>query len=245
MPQKRTKLFTLALLTLFVAAGSLGCPADDDDDETPDEDVGVEEDITDEEDVDDEEDADPPADPVGQLSFDYDNGISDQFSVTGNPTFSDGDMPDLDTFVLAIFEDDETLIIGAADPIDDEHLDAFLIMVPDFDGELATFSFDAECMEIDGPDCAVGGFFRNIPYEDFEGGPDEWVAAAEEVYLLDDGEFDLTTYPEETTPDSFDAVTGEFWGTADLLFTGGEAHDDIPVHIDISNGDFEAGLIID
>ncbi len=243
MPQKPTRLLTLSLLALFIAAGTLGCPSDDDE---PTNDVGIE-DATDDEDVSDE-DTDPPADPEGQLSFDYENGISGQFSVTGNPVFSSGDMPDLDTFVLAMLEeeddDSETLIIGAADPIDGEHLDAFLIMVPDFEAELATLPFDPDCMEIADPECAVGGFFRNVPYADFAGGPDDWTQSAEEVYVIASGDFDLTTFPVAFDPDDFNVVAGMFTGTAPLFFANGELYDGDPVTLEITSGVFEAGLLV-
>ncbi|MFP4599983.1 MAG: hypothetical protein ACLFVJ_17130 [Persicimonas sp.] len=249
MQLNRKKWLVVSLVVLFVATFAFGCSSDDDD--GPSEDVGVQEDagvedvgedVTDEDasdDTGDEPDA-PPAEPEGEFSFNYANGSSGQFSVAGNPEFPGGDSPEPGTFAMVQLDVD-TLVIGASEMLDDTNADVFVIMVPGFSGDAGAIDFESDCMEQTEPDCAMGVFLRNIPFDALEDDGEQWLAQAEEAYLMGSGALQIDAFPDDPTADSQDPVDGGFQGTATLYESDGNSGD--PQLLDVTDGSFEIPFI--
>lgn len=248
MRREKSRFLTLFALALFVAAASLGCPDDNDNDEDPD--VGVDEDVIDDEDVEDdvvdedvEEDVDPPPTlPEGQLSFDYDNDISGTFDVTGAAEVdAEGDLV-FGTFAIAgLYEADEQLVIVASDGHSDPIADVLIMIVPDFDKEDTTFGFEEGCLDEAEPDCAFALFLRDISFDAFDNEVDTWVEEADEGYVFTTGELEITEFPDDEGKDNLEAVMGSFFGTATLSEENGDGD---PSTLEVTDGSFDVPLVL-
>lgn len=223
---KAKNLFLLTTLTLFVAAISLGCPENDED--PPDNDVGVDEDVIDDDDVrnDIDDDVDPPSTiPEGEFRFNYNNAIVGTFDVTGGVEFDESDQPQFGSFSYSLY-DDEILVIVAFDGGDDPMGELFVIIVPDFDGQAGSRSFESDCLEQDDSECAYAAFLRDFPIDAMGTTIDDFlnfeamIDKADEAYIYRNGNFTISFFPAEPAPDASLYTYGFFHGTAPLQENG-------------------------
>lgn len=248
MRSEKRKFLIVSALVLFVAASSLGCP-DDNDEDPPDRDVGVDEDVIDDDvthDVDEDvdEDTDPPLSvPEGEFRFNYNNAIEGSFDVTGAVEFEQGLQPRFGSFTYALY-DDETLVILAFDGQDDPVGEFFAIVLPDFDGQADSWDFESDCLEQDEPDCAYAAFLRDFSVDaigtiddflDFDSLIDE----AGEAYVYRNGNFTISFFPVEPAPDASLYTYGYFHGTAPLQEDG----EDSSTVLNTASGYFDSPII--